>query len=160
MSAPAAAPGPRLLAMWQRLRGLPGGRWLFSRMLGRMVPYSGTIGARVVTLEPGHAVLELEDRRKIRNHLASIHAIALANLGELTSGLATLTGLGGGVRGIVTRIEVEYRKKARGALRAEARVEIPTVSAPMDHEAVARIFDASNEIVAVVRAFWRLSPPR
>lgn len=158
MSSPAAAPGSRILAQWNRLRRLPGGAWLFSRMLGRMVPYSGTIGARVLTLEPGHAVLALKDRRKVRNHLASVHAIALANLGELTSGLATLTGLAGGARGIVTRIEVEYRKKARGPLRAEAHVEIPTVSAPIDHEAVAEIFDASNEIVAVVRAFWRLSP--
>ncbi len=160
MPAPAAAPGARILAMWNRLHGLPGGRWLFSRMLGRMVPYSGTIGARVLRLEPGHAVLALEDRRKVRNHLASVHAIALANLGELTSGLATLTGLGGGVRGIVTRIDVEYRKKARGPLRAEARVEIPEVVVPMDHEAVAEIFDASGDTVAVIRASWRLSPPR
>lgn len=158
MSAPAAAPGARILAQWNRLRRIPGGPWLFSRMLGRMVPYSGTIGARVLTLEPGHAVLALKDRRKVRNHLASVHAIALANLGELASGLATLTGLGAGIRGIVTRIEVEYRKKARGPLRAEARVEIPAVSAPVDHEAVAEIFDGSEEIVAVVRAFWRLSP--
>jgi acyl-coenzyme A thioesterase PaaI-like protein len=145
--------------MWNRLHRVPGGRWLFSRMLGRMVPYSGTIGARVLALEPGHAVLALKDRRKVRNHLASVHAIALANLGELTSGLATLTGLGAGVRGIVTRIEVEYLKKARGPLRAEARVEIPQLSAPLEHEAVAEIFDASHEIVAVVRASWRLSPP-
>lgn len=159
MPTQAAAPGARILAMWNRLHGLPGGRWLFSRMLGRMVPYSGTIGARVLRLEPGHAELALKDRRKVRNHLASVHAIALANLGELTSGLATLTGLGGGVRGIVTRIEVEYRKKARGPLRAEARVHIPRVSAPVDHQAVAEIFDASGEIVALVRATWRLSPP-
>lgn len=159
MSAPAAAPGARILAQWHRLRHLPGGPWLFSRILGRMVPYSGTIGARVRTLEPGYAVLTLKDRRKVRNHLASVHAIALANLGELASGLATLTGLHEGVRGIVTRIDVEYRKKARGLLRAEAHAEIPAVSAPIDHEAVAEIFDASDEIVAVVRAFWRLSPP-
>ena len=32
--------------MWQRLSALPGGTWLFSRLVGFMVHYTGTIGPK------------------------------------------------------------------------------------------------------------------
>ena len=88
-----ASPGQRVLALWRRLAPLPVGPTLFMLAFGRMVPYSGALGARVVTLVPGHVVLSLPDRRAVRNHLKSVHAIALANLGELASGLAMTTAL-------------------------------------------------------------------
>lgn len=110
------------------------------------------------TLEPGYARLRLRDRRAVRNHLGSIHAVALANVGELTSGLAVLTGLPSDVRGIVTRMEVRYTKKARGSLTSEARVTVPRVSGTVEHVVSAEIRDAADDVVAAVLVHWRLSP--
>ena len=158
MARPNESPGTRLRSAWLRLSPLPGGRWIFSRLLGQMVPYSGTIGARVELFEPGEVRITLPDRRKVRNHLGSFHAIALANLGELSTGLALLGAMGNDVRGILTGLEVTYCKKARGLLKVHVVVLIPKVTESIEHAVVADIRDTSGDIVATVAARWRLSP--
>lgn len=155
-----SSPGARLRSAWRRLSRLPGGRWLFSRILRLMNPYSGAVGARVEVLEPGYAQITLKDRRAVRNHLDSVHAIALANIAELASGLAMLAGLPDGVRGIPTAISIQYLKKARGLLTAEARVAIPEVTADIRFDVTATVKDAAGDEVARATVNWKLGPVR
>jgi len=100
----------------------------------------------------------MRDRRAVRNHLRSIHAIALVNLGEVTSGLALLAGLPDDNRGIVKGLSVEYRKKARGTLTAACHCTPPATGVTQDLTVEAEIRDAEDAIVAVVRVEWRVGP--
>ena len=151
--------GSSILNFWHKAQSWPGGRWIFSKQIGRMVPYSGSIHPFVEVLEPGHAIISLQDRRKIRNHLGSIHAIALCNLGELCSGMALLTGLPESARGIVTNIEIEYSKKARGTLIAKSIVDLPKeIIEETSWEVQCQILDRKEEEVAKVKVTWQLGP--
>ena len=149
----------RILGRWRRLSRLPGGAWLFSRLLSWWVPYTGTIRPRVRELSPGSARITMADRRGVRNHLNSIHAIALVNLGEVTSGLAMVTALPAGTRSIVTGLSTEFLKKARGQLTAVCSCQVPS-SMDQDTEQLvtADLTDGTGDLVARVRVTWRLSP--
>lgn len=150
------SPAAGLLKLWKQCEGLPFGRTLFSLLIGMRVPYSGSIGATVLTLEPGHVRLALRDRNHVRNHLGSVHAVALTNLGELASGLAMMAALPASVRGIVRGISIEFSKKARGTLVAESRVTVPAVTGDTELEVTAEVRDAQGEVVATIRVQWKL----
>ena len=131
---------------------------MFGLILGRKVPYTGTIRARVEELTPGYAKVRMADRRKLRNHLRSIHAIALANLGELATGLAMMAALPADARGIPMEIKIEFLKKARGEITAEAQCSLPDVSERHEHPAEALLFDEEGDKVARFSARWMVGP--
>lgn len=150
--------GPELRLWWGRLARLPGGTWLFSHALGFVVPYSGSIGAHIRELEPGYCRVTLGDRRRVRNHLHSIHAMALSNLGELVTGLALMNSLPDNTRGILTGFSIEYLKKARGRLTADCRCDIPTDNTEQALMLAGEISDAAGDVVTTVAARWLIGP--
>lgn len=146
-----------IISWWQRLSHWPGGARLFSLGLGWMAPYSGSIGARIEEIRPGYARVSMADRRRVRNHLQSIHAIAQLNLGEIATGLAVLSTISADMRGIVLDLQASYVKKARGRLTAVAEFYLPpAVEEGTSCEVEAELRDSSDEVVAVVKATWLL----
>ncbi|MGE0495814.1 MAG: DUF4442 domain-containing protein [Vulcanimicrobiota bacterium] len=147
-----------ILTTWQRFQPLPGGRWLFSRALGIVVPYAGTIRPQVQSIQPGKVRVSISDRWSVRNHLKSIHALALVTLGELAVNLALMTVMPKNGRFIVTGLEAEYLKKARGNISVEAELDSPdwTVDGPFQAECLLR--DQSQDPVARVLVRWKVGP--
>lgn len=151
--------GVVLFELWQRWHNKPGGKWLFNRFISWKIPYSGSIKPQVQELSAGHCRIFLKNRRSNTNHLKSIHALALANLGELSSGLAMICGLPPNVRGIVTEINTEYLKKAKGDLTAKADVAVPKeVTDRLEHRVKAEIFDEQGDMVSCTNVKWLLAP--
>jgi uncharacterized protein (TIGR00369 family) len=145
---------PPIRQLWQRFVHLPRGKWLFSIALSRLAPYTGSISPRVEELRDGYARVAMRDRRAVRNHLNSVHAIALMNLAEVTSGLALTYALPADARAILTGLSIDYLKKARGTLVAEATLEPPTTNERREYEFESRIRDRAGDLVAVARARW------
>lgn len=147
-----------MLRLWRTLSPLPVGRWLFSRLLGVRVPYTGTVRPLVQELRPGYARVSMRDRRAVRNHLHSIHAIALANLAEVTSGLAMIVGLPRDARSIVTGFSIDYLKKARGTLVAECTTPPLDASEEREHLIESVVRDSAGDVVAKATARWLVGP--
>lgn len=135
---------------WDLISGVPGGKALFSRLIGRMAPYSGSIHAHVEVLRVGYAEVRMSDRRAVRNHLDCIHAIALANLAEMAGNLALAYSLPDDARFIVGGMEIEYVKKARGSIVAIGEPPVPRSSVRAAYDVPVTLRDASGEAVAKV----------
>jgi acyl-coenzyme A thioesterase PaaI-like protein len=133
---------------WDLLAGIPGGKVMFAKILGRMAPYTGSIGATVTTLRAGYCQVHLEDRRAVRNHLQSVHAIALANLAEMAGNLALAYSLPDDARFIVAGIDMKYLKKARGMIVATGESAIPATSVRAEYEVPVTMKDSSGDVVA------------
>lgn len=137
--------------LWAKLRPLPYGKQLFSRALGLLIPYTGSIQFQVEELDPGHAVVLLHDRRAHHNHLGSVHAIALANVAELTGNLALVAAMPETARFIVTSLTLDYTKKARGPVRASCRCPTDIGAERREYELTVTLLDAQGDAVATAR---------
>ncbi len=109
------------LEMWRKLSARPAGRWLFSRLVCLKAPYFASIAPRLLTLEPGLGVARIHHRRRVHNHIGSVHAIALCNLAEFVGGLTCDVTIPRDMRWIPKSMQVEYLAKAIGPMTATAR---------------------------------------
>jgi acyl-coenzyme A thioesterase PaaI-like protein len=133
---------------WDRLHHLPGGKALFSKLIGRAAPYTGTIDARVVEVSAHRARVLLEDRPGVRNHLRCVHAIALVNLAELAGNVAVAYALPDDARFIVAGLSIEYLKKARGTIEATTELDVTLTSERREIQVPVSLRNQAGEEVA------------
>jgi acyl-coenzyme A thioesterase PaaI-like protein len=149
------------LGLFTRLGGSVAGRWLFSRIVCWRAPYFASIAPRIEALAPGRCVVRLRDRRRVHNHLGTVHAIALCNAAELAAGLATDASIDATLRWIPKAMRVDYLKPARGTLIATASVPpITTDEAGSECGVNVDVRDAAGEAVfSAVVSMW-ITPRR
>ncbi|GGA25217.1 hotdog fold domain-containing protein [Dyella nitratireducens] len=114
-----------LLSLYQRITRWPCGHWLFSRAVCLRAPYFATIAPLFITLEPGRCEVRIRDRRRVHNHIGTVHAIALCNLAELSAGVMTEVTIPSDARWIPKGMSVEYLSRAKGSMHAVATPETP-----------------------------------
>lgn len=93
---------------------------LVSTMFNSQVRFAGTGGIRFLELEEGRAVLTLRNQRKVQNHLRGVHAAAMALLAETATGAVVGMTLPDSRIPLLKTLHVDYVRRAKGGLRAEA----------------------------------------
>ncbi|MGY1408621.1 MULTISPECIES: hotdog fold domain-containing protein [unclassified Luteimonas] len=139
----------RVLHLYRAFERKPLGKWLFSRLVCFKAPYFASIAPRIVSLEPGRGEATLRHRRRVSNHLGTVHAIALCNLAEFIGGLTTDVSIPSSMRWIPRGMDVEYLKKAKGRMRAVATLHEPARESAEGYELPVRVevLDAAGETV-------------
>ncbi|MGS1320454.1 hotdog fold domain-containing protein [Stenotrophomonas geniculata] len=153
-----------LLSLYRRLQRWPAGNWLFSRAVCFKAPYFASIAPRITRLEHGRCEGTLADRRKVRNHIGTVHAIAMCNLAELTAGLMVDASLPADMRWIPKGMDVKYQAKALGTLKAVATPVLSIVSAADGYDLPVKVSvtdTAGTEVFHATIAMWvSPRPPR
>jgi len=144
------------------LSSLPLGRYLFSGLVSFFAPYTANIAGYVSCLDDTNGVaISMSDFPWLRNPFSSIHAIALANLGEYSSGLAMVSALQHhkSLRGIPVGISTVYMKKARGVItgKTSAVKGLASIDKSCEVETTCIMYDVKGEVVAETKVSWSIS---
>lgn len=110
----------RILRLYRRSARWPAGRWLFSRVFARKAPYFASIRPRVVELEPNFCEVRFRKRRRVENHIGTVHVIAIANALEMAMGGLAEATIPKHLRWIPKGMELAYTAKATSDVRAVA----------------------------------------
>lgn len=134
---------------WQRLGRRSAGRWLFTRLVAFKAPYFRTIPAHFESLAPGRAEVYLAKRRKVLNHIGTVHAIAMANACELAAGTMMEVSVPRGFRWIPRSMHIHY--VARGTTDLRASAVLPAVAWDRDQDVPVAVTVRDNGGADVLR---------
>ena len=100
------------LDLWKKTTALPAGKRLFSIAFAQKAPYFATIRPRFTELRPNYASLVIPKRRRVHNHIGTVHAIALCNGLEAAMGALAEATIPKGKRWIPKGMDISYTAKA------------------------------------------------
>lgn len=95
-------------------------RALITWAFGNTVHFVRTAGVKFEALTEERAVLKLSNRRRVQNHIGTVHAAAVALLGETATGAVFGMSVPDDKYPILKSMQLNYVKRSQGAVCAEA----------------------------------------
>lgn len=114
---------PQVVKMWNAARRFPGGERVFSIGFSHAAPYFATIRPRFIRIEPNRVELVVRKRRRVLNHLGTVHAIALCNGLEAAMGALAEASIPQSKRWIPKGMDVAYTAKATSDITCTAETD-------------------------------------
>lgn len=146
--------------LWEKLGKSAIGRWLFTRIICFKAPYFASISPQITELTLNKCTGYFYQKRKVQNHIGTLHAIALCNLAELCAGLMVDVSLPQDMRWIPQGMTVKYLKKAKGKMTATAEPATAFYSSKEAYSAIAKVAihdDDNTQVFTADIAMW-ISP--
>ncbi len=141
------------LEIYNKLLKKKFGKQVFNYIIGIRSPYTNTIQPSIDYFSSKKCICSIVETNSVKNPFNSIHALALGNLGELTSGLLMMELLHKkNYRGIITKIECEYYKKARRKIIAVCEIE------NLNNDIIfTNLYNDNCELVGKIISHWEIN---
>ncbi|WP_203566795.1 hotdog fold domain-containing protein [Aestuariimicrobium ganziense] len=115
---------PKVLALRRRMLRLPVvGERIFDIVFARMAPYFSTVRPHFTRVEPNHVELVIGKRRRVHNHIGTVHVIAICNGLEAAMGCLAEVTVPADKRWIPRGMQVTYPAKADSDITCIATTE-------------------------------------
>ena len=99
-------------------------KWLSSRLLTWMFRYkvklTGTVGIVIAETDLKKVLFKQKNRKKVQNHIGSVHAAGMALLAESATGFIVGINLPGDKLPLIKTMSLNYVKRATGDMQAVA----------------------------------------
>ncbi|MDE2092168.1 MAG: DUF4442 domain-containing protein [Gammaproteobacteria bacterium] len=137
--------------------------WLLTWAFGRTVRFVRTAGVRFEDLTEERALLHISNSKRVQNHIGSIHATAMALLAETASGAVLGMNVPDDRVPLLKSMQVDFLKRARGDLRAEATLAAAARARILEEEkgeimVPVKVTDDSGEEPIQCRMLWAWVP--
>ena len=112
----------KILSLYHTLEKYPLGKNIFSIIVSRIAPYFATISPYISELMPNRCTCIIKKRRKVFNHIKTVHVIAICNGLELAMGVMAEASIPKHLRWIPKGMNLDYTAKAGSDIRCVAEV--------------------------------------
>lgn len=109
--------------LYQRITRLPKGKGIFSLLYAVKAPYFATVRPQVREVRENYAELSIRNRRKVHNHIGTVHAIAVCNGLEAAMGLLAEATCPADKRWLPRGLQVTYPAKSTTDLLCVAETD-------------------------------------
>lgn len=154
---------PDVYALYRKLASKPLGKRVFSLLYAEAAPYFATVRPRVVDVRPNRAELMIGKRRRVQNHIKTVHAIAICNGLEAAMGLVAEASIPKDRRWIPKGMDVRYVAKADSDIRCIAETD-PEVWTSVDPEVPVRVrairADGTVVVEGTIFLWVSVKPPK
>ncbi|OZG75117.1 DUF4442 domain-containing protein [Hahella sp. CCB-MM4] len=132
---------------------------------GKTVKFVGTAGAKVEELSDSRCVVTLKNRKRIQNHIGSVHAVANALIAETATGFIVGMNVPDSSVPVIKTMKLDYVKRTAGDMRAEACLTDEQINAIQTQEkgevaVPVTITDAEGKEPVVAEMIWAWTPKR
>ncbi|SDS37415.1 protein of unknown function [Nocardioides scoriae] len=131
------------------------GERLFSFAFSQVAPYFWSIRPRFTVIEPNHAEVVIPKRRAVKNHIGTVHAIALCNGLEAAMGVLAEASIPADKRWIPKGMEVAYTAKATSDITCHADTD-PEQWTGTDPDVPVRVKGVRSDGTVVIEGVIRL----
>lgn len=115
--------GNYVLSAYAKLKNIPGGLTILSKIVSRKAPYFQTVNPIISKLERNYCEARMSKNKSVENHIGTVHVIAICNGLEYVMGVLAEASVPAHLRWLPKGMQVDYLAKANTDIQLKAVVE-------------------------------------